>query len=466
MIPKYFVPFIIASALASASIWMAAFDEVAVGWFFLMGAVITLIIFVRFVWGSWFNLSIIFTVFFGLYALSGPYEVIFGTGEIPPFDPPYQVSPWLIASSMALFGFLVGILAVRVATRVSRQTHFLRMHVNPALVGIGLVFLASVGEMINLFRAGGLSILLAGKSVSQGAISALSFTIPSPSLALLGFGFFGLFLGANHKQTPVKKYVFLLSLSSFPLVLIHLILGQRLHLASYILSFLLGLTYKKQIQRLPFRLVVGLLLLYLFAAPLYAFRWAFPLILRGESVPIDSTQAVRRVLSALNPAVNEFGSAFGNFNTYVSHGGGELKYGITYLRDLTTAIPGFVFLGEKPLSATYEFRNTYFPEWAIRSPIAGTAFSSVLEAYMNFGMIGIPFVFALYGIMLGVLEKLKLQSSSVYIGALYATFAKFALIIHRSSTGDVLSGYLWTSVWILTVYLIGTTWKGVGVRGG
>jgi len=140
-------------------------------------------------------------------------------------------------------------------------------------------------------------------------------------------------------------------------------------------------------------------------------------------------------LEAQKPAANEFGSPFGNFNTHLLlRELNEPRYGETYLTGLTIPIPRFIW-ADKPQSITYEFRDTYFSDWAERGAIAGTAFSSLLEAYINFGKAGVAVVYFIVALAMGALERARLRSKSLAFAVFYLTLIPEAITFHRSSLG-------------------------------
>jgi len=451
--------FIATNLVAVAAITAAAYEQYNVAFVFLCAVLVCDLVLLRYLWGSWITLSHLFIAAFAMYTLSGPFEVIFGSGEIPPFSPPFYVREWLIDAAVAATSFTWATMLFRFAYRLRRNPS-IRL-IDYMRIALLLVLLATIGELINLMRAGGSATLLAGKAAYQAATADLKLTFPAPSFALLAFAFLGLHYGSalvgahygeNRSSQRFRGVLFLVI--SVPLLFIHLVLGQRLEIASYCAAFLLGTTYRTAIKRFPAKWVVGLLVLYLVLSPLYGFRWAFPMWLSGKSLDLPADTIRKLLLSSLNPAVNEFGAPFGNYSIMMQTGTDTLYYGSTFLRDLTVVIPGFLYPGEKPTSIVYEFRNRFFADWSLRSRISGTAFSSLLEARMNFGDFGAPLVFFLYGSLLGLFEILRNRYLSPWFAAFYCSFGMFALVVHRSSTGGTLSGYLWI-VGILAMIWIG-----------
>lgn len=438
--------FIATNLVAVASIAASAYEQYTTAFMLLCVAFICSIILLRQLWGSWVTLSHLFLTAFALYTVSGPFEVLFGSGKLPPFLPPFYVREWFIDSALAVMGFTWAMLLFRLTYRL-QQVPTVRDIEYMQIAAILMLF-ATIGESINLMRAGGIATLLAGKAAYQAATADVKLTFPTPSFALVAFAFLGIHYSSRFVQSHTDRGAqhtggWLFIVIGVPLLLVHLILGQRLEIASYIVAFLLGYTYRTAIKRFPARWAVGLLLIYLILSPLYGFRWAFPMWMSGKTIDLPADTVRKLLLSSLNPAVNEFGSPFGNYSIMMQTGITELYYGSTFLRDLTVVIPGFLYPGEKPKSITYEFRDKFFADWSLRSRISGTAFSSLLEARINFGDLGAPIVFFVYGSLLAVFEILRNRCPSPWFAALYCTFGLFALVVHRSSTGGILSGYLW-----------------------
>lgn len=415
----------------------------------------------RVLWGSWLTLSHAFVLFFALYTLSGPYEILYGSGQIAPFSPPFAMANWLADASVGIIAFSLGIFLVRLLLPIRESSRIaMPAKPHPHFFAVVLMLMATSSELINLARVG-TSALLAGKAVYQSEVSELTLTLPSSIFALLAFGFLGLGLA----KRPIRKTLALLSyflIIALPLLIIHLLLGQRLELAMYLIALGLGRYYYHPLTRFPTRVLLIGLLIYLIFAPLYAFRWAFPLLISGEEISL-AQDSQRLVLSSLNPALNEFGAPFGNYSTFMQRDDFELLWGKSYLMDLTVAIPSFLYPGEKPQSILYEFRDTFFSDWAKNSTIAGTAFSSLLEARWNFGDLGPLIVFFSYGLLLGMLERLRLQTHSLWFASFYTSFSMFVLIVHRSSTGGTLSAYFWVILLIAGMYvfseLLKPLWK-------
>ena len=441
-------------ALVSSAVALLSLDRVA--WLVWFLAWVLSLFLVRSLWGTWFSISTVYLTFFGAYTLSGPFEVLFGSGTLHSFNPPYQSSLWLSLAGAALASLALGMFCVRLVVPPPTLFRPLRSAEERTLfaVAVTLVVVASLGELTNFHRVGGLPTLLSGKAVYQAQVSALTLTFPSNQVGVVAFALLGVHLSRWCARLNQKLgHLAWFALCSLPLVGIHVFLGRRLEVAAWLLALLLGYFARTQVARFPLKLAAVLLCLYVLAAPLYAFRWAFPMLVLRQPIHMDTHEALRYALAALNPARNEFGAPFGNFSTYANSGRRELLLGASYLEDIATAIPAFLYPGRRPTSVVYTFRDEFFPEKRERSDIAGTAFSSILEAYMNFGALG-PLVFTGFGALLSALEALRFYSRSPYMLTFYATFSTYALAAHRSSTGGMFGHYLWMAFWVFCAYLL------------
>lgn len=456
--------FLITCLLSLAGLGAAFYGYAPLSWFLNLGGFLCLLYALRLSLHEWSSIAHVFVLFSMLYSLSGPAEVMFGTGVLAGFGENQRYDAlylWLADVATATLGFSLGILAVGLAQPI-RAVCLLRAFPYRKVATL-CILVASLGELSNMIRAGGLSTLFAGKAVYQAATSDLVLTVPSSLFAQTAFVFLGLYYGRvrvnktdqSEGGSPHKKpYALVFTTLAAPLLSIHLILGQRLELGTYLISFLLGYFYQAPLTRIPRKWVVAGVVLYVFFASLFAFRWAIPLILTGQftSLGIRHETLVPLLVKALNPASSEFGGAFGNYNLLVTSGY-ELQYGATYFKAFAGMIPRFLYPGEKPLSPTYEFRDRFFPQLALRSRIAGTAFSSIMEARMNFGTVGIFIVYSTFGMFLALAEVLKHRVRSPYLAAFYCSLGYWAMIVHRSGSG-VVTSYVYIGGLLVAIFLL------------
>ena len=87
---------------------------------------------------------------------------------------------------------------------------------------------------------------------------------------------------------------------------------------------------------------------------------------------------------------------------------------------------------------------------AIAGDIAGYGYSPILEAYANFGTIGVAPAFFLFGLCLAVLERARARTGGFPVILLYLMVLPIAQQFHRSTFGNaVLSPGLWIVITIL-----------------
>ncbi|HEY8366976.1 MAG TPA: O-antigen polymerase [Bacteroidia bacterium] len=426
--------------LAILSVLFSIYEITDLSIFFSVIASIMLIFLARKLIGNYSNFTVVFLAFSCFYGLSGPIAVNYGKGIPNVFPAPYLVDYFLLHYSLAVLGITIGLIIFGSLKSSEIDIKYQMPHWNEKILLILMYVFAttaSLMEMVNLIRAGGFEVLFAGKAVYQSVVSDLTGTLPSQEMMLLATSFLGLTLS---NSTKIKSKLCRLSIiTSFLLlgivnILILVILGQRGELLSLVVVFIIGYLYFSPLKRIKPKILIIILVLYLSMSFLYGIRSQLGYVLSTKDWDILITRISKPEfwITILNPASNEFGAPFGNFNTYILYGKRELKWGRTYITGLTVLIPRFIWPG-KPQSVTYEFRDTFFPEWVQRGSISGTAYSSILEAYVNFGTIGVPIVYFLIALAMGWLEKKRLHSRSLAFTIFYLTLLPEAIIFHRSS---------------------------------
>jgi hypothetical protein len=413
--------------------------------------------------GNIFSILFIFISFWILYGLSGPVAVVFGIDFPDIFPEPYLVSYFLLHFSLGSVGLISGILAgflcLRPSLRSSNEKASQSFLVLCALV---FSFLALFFELVNFTRAGGIEAVLSGKAAYQSAISELTATLPTQVVATAAFAFLGLIFS---KRRDGKIWLFICAMVLFPAISVSIVLGQRGAILTYGMAFFIGVFYERPLSKLRLKLISAALIAYVFMGFIYglrasAWREISNNFGAGLTLIVEKIQSVKFWASSLNPGSNEFGAPFGNFNTYVVSGGkAAVKWGETYLNGLTIIVPRFIW-PDKPISATYEFRDAFFPFEAERGQIAGTAYSSILEAYTNFGSIGVLIVFGIFGLFLITLEKLKARFQGIVYFTFYVMFVTFSIWSHRSALEFPL---FWPLVMAACAYTLLLWWRSIGV---
>jgi hypothetical protein len=421
--------------------------------FLLCVAAAGLLVFgVRAVVGHWTTLSLLFCAFFALYGLSGPLNAVLDRPLAAIFAYPYRTDDFLAQQAHATIGLAMGFavggllrdgfvrasrhirvagwLAALAARRPRRPT--LDLPFSTALLCLAL---GSVFELITFVRVGGLPVVALGKASYQSRSVELTMTLPSMEMVSIGIGLAALWFGHRIGRLCTRERLLragLLLLAGLPVFALTLVLGRRGPLFGWAFVWLIGHSMHRPLRTIPFRLVAAGSLLVIASGLLFASRATLGYAAgTGDWGPfIGAVTDVPRVIAAVNPADSEFGAPFGNFSEYAARSNEQPRRGGSYLAGLVTLVPGSLYPGEKPRTVTYEFRDSYFASEAGRGAIAGTGFSSILEAYMNFGSAGVTILYALVGALLLLLERLRRLGP--YAGLFYLLLIPVTQSFHRS----------------------------------
>lgn len=449
-----------------ASIFFIINDFIDFGIVLTIISSVMFIFFVKSVVGSYTNMSVFFVGFSALYGLSGPINVIWGDGLHSIFSLPYHVSPFIFSYSIASIGLIIGILIYNITKNTSESTKLIK--VNEAryklikkrsiiyLISTVLALSASLFEIINLYRIGGIGLLFKGKAIYQSLTAGLSLTLPSTELIIVSFALIGLYLSISDAnfvgKSILRTKILLFSVYSLPYLLIKLILGQRGVLLSLFLCIFAGTTYFKPIKRIKPKLFVLLLTFYLAMSFIYANRAIVPIIPENPKLFVEMAFTKERFIKALNPGSSEFGAAFGNFSEFYNKYNTKFmpQLGFSYIKGLVVPIPSFIYPGQKPTQVTYEFRDEFFISEASRGTIAGTGFSSILEAYMNFHYLGVFMIYTIVGYFLQKVD-FEYRYKSIFTMALYLASISLTISYHRSDFGTIFASVFLRGLVILFI---------------
>lgn len=420
-----------------AATFFAIFEITTVSFIFSTFSGLVLIAAVQFYSRNIFSLPMIFSTFGFLYGISGPLAVILGNDLPSLFPPPYLVDFYLLHYGLGNCGLSCALLLAASNSKLPVASLHRWNHKSVWLSSVVLAGVGSALEIFNLYRAGGMTLLFAGKATYQSAISDLQGTMPSDWFAYASASLLGIALYTPEKR---RRLFFLYLCSIFFIIFTWLLLGRRLELISIVLIALCSFSIFSPIKSLRLRTLLVFLLVYSLISTTYAFRgWVGLAYMTGDiSVIIDALTDVKNIGNALNPISSEFHAPFFNFNTHVTLNTlADNRGGATYLEGLSIPIPRSIW-PDKPIAITYEFRDHYFPFEALRGSIAGTGFSSILEAYINFGSPGVFFVnFAVFFALLR-LESLRSQLRSKWVPIFYSLLVPFCLFFSRTALGSPL----------------------------
>jgi len=327
---------------------------------------------------------------------------------------------------------------------------------------------ASGMELVNMFRAGGFGLVALGKAAYQSATEDLTLTLPSTQMATLAVALAGLAASSARANGDriAKRHLPLFVIALLPIVIVTLVLGRRGPLLAWMFAGLLAVQYYTPVRRLRVRVVMTLLGAYVFMGFLFANRFAIGVATFSGNWSFVIAQAMEheQIVAALNPGNNEFGAPFGNFSEYYSQGGGPWRLGSTYAVAAALPIPRFLYPGPKPTQIPYEFRDRYFPALGADGSIAGSGFSSVLEAYMNLGYAGVLIAYAFFGIALMLAERGRAGVRLLLYDLVYLTSAPLTIEFHRSSIAEAFAGVLFNIM--LAVFAVLGLQALQAIRGG
>jgi oligosaccharide repeat unit polymerase len=412
------------------------------------------------------NLTLFFVVFSTLYGISGPISVLWGEGLDKLFSNPYNTKYFLISYALANIGLVFGVILFNfIENKIKHKPLNCSNNLNLSNIqnkifniGIVIALITSISELINLLRIGGFELLFSGKAIYQSLVSQLTLTLPSADLAIISCSLIGLYLGLMDKGKEKTKWInvkvnyYLMCLS--PYLIIKIILGQRGVLLSLIICTFIGITYFKPLKSIKLKLIVVVGIIYVFMSLLYANRSIVSLIFDEPKLFFEKAFNSKRIINSLKPESNEFGAAYGNYSQFYEKYGNTFKprLGETYAKGLLMPIPSFLYPGVKPTQITYEFRDEFFASEANRGTIAGTAFSSILEAYINFKYVGVLFIYLLIGYFLQKIDKIY-QNKSLFFTILYIASFSQTVNFHRSAFGDVFASIFIEAVIIYIIML-------------
>ncbi|MBT8315754.1 MAG: oligosaccharide repeat unit polymerase [Maribacter sp.] len=409
------------------------------------------------------NLTFFFLLFFALYTYAPVLTVYYNvdTRNLFASATPASSCAFTALSTLALFSFTIPFVFL-LPSKPFNKVSLLRKKRKYTRYALLFLILATFGEILNMYRAGGLGLLSQGKAVYQAEVGALFITIPSVFLLQIALFFLGLRLYLTYESQVLRifrsKIVFLSIFLITPILLLYFSIGFRSPLLAIAIAFLIGFTYFISIKSINIKLLGILFVGYSALAILFGIRGQLKLLfLTGDWDTFNEYVFENKAyLKYYNPANNEFGASFMNYIKF--HEAKEstpLLYGQSYLEGFIIAIPGQLLPFDKPQSIGYKFRDLYFKEYKENSRIAGTGFSSIMEAQWNFGLLGPFVVYFVVGSITWVIEYFRNRYRFLSLFPLfYAMVLPLAQSFHRSSSGFYVSYVLFLSFFLLFLFII------------
>lgn len=424
--------------------------------------------------GNYTNMTIFFIAFGTLYGVSGPITVVWGEGLHHLFSTNYYTDEFLVSYSITNIGLVIGIILYNLIhpSEYINERNFTEVFEKKSKIfisGIMSVIIASLFELINLFRVGGFLTLFAGKAIYQSRISELSLTLPSTEFMVLGFALVGIYLGIIYakkgKVNRIRLRILQFIICASPFLLIKIVLGQRGMLITLFMCILIGITYFRPLKKIKPKFIIILIVFYVFLSFLFANRSIVKLIPENPSFFMEMAFNKERLVSALNPGANEFGAAFGNYNEFYNKYDSSFtpKLGETYIKGLVIPIPSFLYPGTKPKQITYEFRDEFFASEASRGRIAGTGFSSILEAYMNFKYFGVLFIYLIIGYLLQKIDRYY-RHKNLFFMIMYVALFSQTISFPRNAFGTIFGSMFLNAILILIVVVYLRTGESKSVK--
>lgn len=414
------------------------------------------------------NITFFFFLFYVLYTYAPIFTVYLDIDTRKLFEGTSAGSScsFLFLSTSGLFGltlpFLIKLPKLKAVKEqlISKKDKFTKY-------ALFFLIIATLGEIVNMIRAGGPSLISQGKVIYQAKVGALFITVPTMFLLQIALFFFGLRLYLTYEKklfAAVRSKIFVVVLFLLaPILLLYFSIGFRSPLLAMAFAFIVGFTYFIGIKKANRRIIALFFIGYSAMAILFGIRGQLKLLFttgdwsRFEKYVFED----KAYLRYYNPANNEFGASYMNYIKYYNAKEKTTRlFGKSYFEGFIIAIPSALLPFEKPTPIGYKFRDLYFKEYKRRSRIAGTGFSSIMEAHWNFGFLGPIVIYSLLGCFFWLLEYYRNKNRFLFVfPVFYAIMIPLAQSIHRSSSGFYVSYIILILVLLFIIVLVKTLLK-------
>ncbi|HEY2746454.1 MAG TPA: hypothetical protein VGL86_17605 [Polyangia bacterium] len=337
----------------------------------------------------------------------------------------------LVATDLALLGFLVGYARTRARAAVARE-----FPIDARRLTIAAASFAAVG--IAMYLA--MSVVATGSLFGVFAASYRDRDELFFGLGSLGVGLQFVYLGASALGVSwlsrgglggTLGAVAILALMGLHTFLV----GSKMHVFHVGIAILVGARVAGWRPRATALLLVAVLAVPLLFVGLTRNRL-------GQGVEEMAEFAADEAdAEAFNPANID---AYGPYLTLIYTTStlrvpAELRWGATYTQALTLLPPRWMY-PSRPTPVGDEFAEEFLGKDYYDN--AGFGYSSVTEAYLNFGVVGPALVFVLVGLGFGALRAgLARRRGQLAAGLVYATAAPWILLTLRYPLAGVVKGY-------------------------
>lgn len=408
------------------------------------------------------SLISLFLIVFALYGFSIPWSIVFdlNIGEyrknyLLQWDKiDYTLLVFSLANHIALCGmylvfslrklpksFCIGIANIRFNSKVKRLFYFSLM-------------LSFIFELINFVRVGGSTTLFEGKLVYQSALSDMGMVLPSELFFYISTSLFAIMLKmkSNARLSVILFFIF----NGF-YIINNLIIGERGTIVNAIFMFVICYFWDTNVKSIKFKSVLFVTLAYLLLIVITVSRNFFDddsKIFSLNNIVKYTTDNIETFEFALNPANSEFCTSALNFRVFVEKKTDvDFMYGATYVHFITQLLPKSINPFYSP-SLTIQFRDQFFSERGDKGSSGGTAYSSLMEAYMNLGFLGCFIFYAIIFFLLLKLETLKATNNNLVFILFYVLCFELILLFNRSAFEYILIkliGYLFAIYFLLFI---------------
>lgn len=408
------------------------------------------------------SFSIFFLLFYFLYTYSPILTVIFDIDNRRLFidSTPESACLYIFISTLGLFGLSIPYLIkikeviIPIETQLNKKQQF-------TFLALFFVILSLMGELSNIFRAGGFELLKYGKAVYQAKTADIFITFPSALFLQIGYFFLGLRMYLSYNNNYLKslknKIFILTTLIAVPLLFIYISVGFRSPLLGVFIAYAMGYSYFITLKTIKKKALLFIFIGYSLMAILYGIRGQLRLLFTSGDWDRFNYYVFQEktFLYYYNPANNEFGAPYTNYIKFYNDNDNTLLYGESYLSGFLIPIPRALLPFKKPLPISYKFRDKYFNSWKKSSRIAGSGFSYVMETQWNFGIIGPFIVYFFTGCLFWLLEYFRNKNKFLlFFPLFYAVFLPLTQSIHRSSFGFLISNIIVLTISILLIVVL------------
>jgi len=408
------------------------------------------------------SITFVYLALFGLYGFSVPLSISLGADigtyrqrDIQNwFNISDSLYSFVLINHLALLGMIIAYIIHyrdKPLSGYRKPDQFSTRDIRNLSYIIAVV--SGIFEIINFIRTGGFNTISQGKLIYQSALSDLSPTLPSELFCYLSF----ILWAVSLKDFRISHILSILLVNSIFLAF-NLYIGERGTLMTIFIILFLGFTYHITISKVKPLHVMALLIIYMVVASLAVYRNVFALGL-GNSISYSLVsdylkQNSKTLLFVLNPANSEFGTSCLNYRVYYEQD--PLKkplFGKTYLHFYSQLLPERINPFYDP-AVTVQFRDRFFPERAEEGATGGTAYSSLLESYMNFREIGGLLLYMVFFYLLLKMEVIRYKTGNYFVRSFYLILSLMVLLFHRSSFEYVIYTLLYMCVYLGIVLLL------------